>query len=269
MTELAKKIRHYRLKGYKVPAKNMIKNQEQLDGIKESGKINIELLDYITEHICEGITTEEIDRLIHERTLSFGAVPAPLGYHGFPKSTCVSVDEVVCHGIPNENQRLKEGDIVNVDVSTIYNKFFSDSSRMFTIGSITDEKAHLVETARICLEKGIEQVKPWTPIGNVGAAIKAYAESQGCSVVREIGGHGVGCEFHEEPFVSHVSQKNTGVLLVPGMVFTIEPMVNLGSEDVYQDIDDGWTIRTTDGKPSAQWEKMVCVTEDGFEVLAW
>ena len=170
---------------------------------------------------------------------------------------CTSVNEVVCHGIPDEEQILKEGDIINVDVSTIYNGYYSDSSRMFCIGKVSPEKEKLVK------------VKPWTPIGNMGSAVHKHAVENGYSVVREIGGHGVGVEFHEDPWVSFVSEENTGVLMVPGMMFTIEPMVNMGSDEIYTDEIDEWTVRTEDGLPSAQWEVTVLVTETGCEVICW
>ena len=264
-----KKIEMYRRKFHKVPPREIIKNEAQLQGMRESSKINIAVLDYVAEHICAGMTTEEIDQMVYQKTTAMGGIPAPLNYEGFPKSVCTSVNEVVCHGIPDEEQILKEGDIINVDVSTIYNGYYSDSSRMFCIGKVSPEKEKLVKVTKECVEIGISQVKPWTPIGNMGSAVHKHAVENGYSVVREIGGHGVGVEFHEDPWVSFVSEENTGVLMVPGMMFTIEPMVNMGSDEIYTDEIDEWTVRTEDGLPSAQWEVTVLVTETGCEVICW
>ena len=256
-------------KGYAVIDHDLIKTPEQIAKIKESCKINIAVLDYVEEHIKPGVSTEEIDRWVHEETVRHGGIPAPLNYEGFPKSVCTSVNEVVCHGIPDEEQILKEGDIINVDVSTIYNGYYSASSRMFCIGKVSPEKEKLVKVTKECVEIGISQVKPWPPIGNMGSAVHKHAVENGYSVVREIGGHGVGVEFHEDPWVSFVSEENTGVLMVPGMMFTIEPMVNMGSDEIYTDEIDEWTVRTEDGLPSAQWEVTVLVTETGCEVICW
>lgn len=263
------RIRQYALEGHMVPDRSMIKTTAQIDGIRESGKINTALLDLVAKRIHAGMTTEEIDRLVEEKTRAFGAVPAPLGYEGFPKSSCTSINDQVCHGIPSEKDILKEGDIVNVDLSTIYRGYFSDSSRMFIIGKTTPEKDRLVRVARECMEAGVAQVKPWQFLGDMADAVNRHAKENGCSVVVDVGGHGVGLEFHEEPFVSYVAPKGTEMLMVPGMVFTIEPMVNAGTAEICIDDENGWTIYTMDGKPSAQWEVTVAVTEDGCEILAW
>lgn len=263
------RLEMYRCQGASVPTRKIIKNQEQIQGIRESGKINIAILDYISENIREGITTEQIDRWVYEQTLGYGAIPAPLNYEGFPKSVCTSVNDQVCHGIPSDKIILREGDIINVDVSTIYHGYFSDSSRMFCIGTVSPEKRRLVEIARESLSVGLKEVKPWGFLGDMGQAIHDFARENGYSVVREIGGHGVGLEFHEEPWVSYVSKKGTEMLMVPGMVFTIEPMINMGTDEIYIDDSDGWTVYTEDGKPSAQWEIQVLVTEDGYEILAY
>lgn len=207
--------------------------------------------------------------MVDEKTRELGGIPAPLGYDGFPKSVCTSVNDEVCHGIPDENVILQEGDIINVDVSTIYNGYFSDSSRMFVIGETTPEREKIVRVAKECMEEGIRAVKPWTFLGDMADAVNSHAKENGCSIVVDIGGHGVGLEFHEDPFVSYVAPKGTEMLMVPGMVFTIEPMVNAGTEEIYIDDDNGWTVYTEDGKPSAQWETTVLVTEDGCEVLVW
>lgn len=262
-------IETFARQGHIVPPRFILKNGEQIEGIRESGKINTAVLDYVAEHIREGMTTEEIDRLVHEKTEELGGIPAPLGYEGFPKSVCTSINEQVCHGIPSEDIVLKDGDIINVDVSTIYNGYFSDSSRMFCIGNVSDEKKKLVDVTKECVELGLAQVKPWGFMGDMGQAVHDHAVKNGYSVVREIGGHGVGLEFHEEPFVSYVTKKGTEMLLVPGMVFTIEPMVNMGTDEVYTDGGDNWSVYTADGLPSAQWEIQVLVTETGYEVLAY
>lgn len=263
------KYEQFRQKGVPVPEHNLIKTPEQIEKIKESCRINIAVLDYVAEHIEPGVTTQEIDNWVHEETRKRGGIPAPLGYDGFPKSVCTSIDEVVCHGIPSDDVVLKEGDIINVDVSTIYNGYFSDSSRMFCIGKVSEEKERLVKTVKECVEIGISKVKPWEPIGNMGSAVHKHALENGYTVVREIGGHGVGLEFHEDPWVSYTSEENSGVLMVPGMIFTIEPMVNMGTDEIYTDEEDEWTVRTADGLPSAQWEVMVLVTDTGCEVLCW
>ncbi len=263
------KIQRYELEGHMVPTYDMLKTKEQIAGIKESSKINIAVLDYVAENIRIGMSTEEIDRLVYEKTTQMGGIPASLGYDGFPKSVCTSLNEQVCHGIPSEKDILKSGDIINVDASTIYHGYFSDSSRMFMLGEVAPETKKLVETARRCLDIGLEQVKPWNFLGDMAQAINDYAKSNGYSIVREIGGHGVGLEFHEEPFVSYVTSRGTEMLMVPGMVFTIEPMVNMGKADIYIDDDNGWVVYTEDGKPSAQWEITVAVTEDGYEILTW
>ena len=263
------KYEQFRQKGVPVLEHDLIKTPEQIEKIKESCRINIAVLDYVAEHIGPGVTTQEIDNWVHEETRKRGGIPAPLGYDGFPKSVCTSINEVVCHGIPSDETVLKEGDIINVDVSTIYNGYFSDSSRMFCIGKVSEEKEKLVKTVKECVEIGISKVKPWEPIGNMGSAVHKHALENGYTVVREIGGHGVGLEFHEDPWVSYISEENSGVLMVPGMIFTIEPMVNMGTDEIYTDEEDEWTVRTVDGLPSAQWEVMVLVTDTGCEVLCW
>lgn len=268
-SEIDDKIEYYAKLGHIVPTRDLLKTPEQIEGIKESGKINIAVLDYVAANIHEGMSTEEIDRLVYEKTTEMGGIPAPLGYEGFPKSVCTSINDQVCHGIPSEEDILCDGDIINVDVSTIYKGYFSDSSRMFCIGNVSEEKRKLVADTKKAIELGLEQVKPWNFMGDMGQAVNDYAKSQGYSVVREVGGHGVGLEFHEEPFVSYVSERGTEMLLVPGMVFTIEPMINMGTADIFVDEANDWTIYTDDGMPSAQWEITVLVTETGHEVLVW
>ena len=267
--EFDEKIHHYELEGHMVPHREMLKTEEQLEGIRKSSVINIAVLDAVEKMIGPGVSTEEIDRLVHNKTVEMGGIPAPLNYDGFPKSVCTSINQVVCHGIPSPEVIFKEGDIVNVDVSTIYKGYFSDSSRMYCIGKVSEEKERLVRVARECMEKGIEQVKPWHFLGDMAQAVNDHAKANGCSVVVDIGGHGIGLEFHEEPFVSYVTKAGTEMLMVPGLVFTIEPMVNLGTSEIYIDDKDGWTVYTEDGKPSAQWEVTLAVTEDGCEILTY
>ena len=262
------KISLYKDQGCIVPPKEIIKTPEQIIGIRESGKVNTAVLDFISEQLHVGMTTEEIDRLIYEKTTVLGGIPATLNYEGYPKSVCTSINDQVCHGIPSSDILLKDGDIINIDVSTIYNGFFSDSSRMFCIGNVSPEKKKLVDVTKECVELGLAQVKPWGFLGDMGEVVHEHAVSNGYKVVREIGGHGIGLEFHEEPWVGYVSKKGTEMLLVPGMIFTIEPMVNMGTDEVFEDDSDGWGIYTADGMPSAQWEVMVLVTDDGYEILA-
>lgn len=255
-------------RGFLVPTREMLKSREQIAGIRESGLRNTEILDRVAQRICAGMSTLEIDRIVHETTLQLGGTPAPLGYEGFPRSVCTSINDEVCHGIPEEDVVLEEGDIVNVDVSTLYNGYYSDSSRMFMIGNVIEPMRKLVEGSRLCMQRGLEQVKPWGFLGDVANAVDACARELGYSIVREIGGHGIGLEFHEDPWVGYTATDEKGLVLVPGLVFTIEPMVNMGDPDIFCDEDNGWTIYTEDGLPSAQWEVTVAVTEDGYEILA-
>lgn len=264
-----RKLEQFRYQGAMVPSREMIKNPEQIQGIRESAKINIAILDYISRNIRAGITTEQIDKWVYEQTIRYHGIPATLNYEGFPKSVCTSLNDQVCHGIPSPDVVLCEGDIINVDVSTIYNGYFSDSSRMFCIGDVSPAKKKLVEITKQSIDIGLEHVKPWGFLGDMGQAIHDFAKQNGYSVVKEIGGHGIGLEFHEEPWVSYVSKRGTEMLMVPGMVFTIEPMFNMGTDEIYIDEHDGWTVYTVDGQPSAQWEIQVLVTEDGYEILAY
>lgn len=263
------KLEAFRMKGALVPDHSLIKTPEQIQGIRESAKINIAVLDYVAEHIRAGITTEEIDRWVYEQTTAMGGIPAPLNYEGFPKSVCTSINDQVCHGIPSEDVVLQDGDIINVDVSTIYKGYFSDSSRMFCIGNVSPEMQRLVEVTKESIQVGLAEVKPWGFLGDMGQAIHDFARENGYSVVRDIGGHGIGLEFHEDPWVSFVSKRGTEMLMVPGMVFTIEPMINMGTDEVFVDEENGWTVYTDDGAPSAQWEVQLVVTEDGYEILSY
>jgi len=263
------KLSWYKTQDCIIPPREIIKNEEQIIGLRESGKINIAVLDFISEQLHIGMSTEQIDVLIYEKTVELGGIPATLNYEGYPKSVCTSINEQVCHGIPSRDVLLKDGDIVNIDVSTIYKGFFSDSSRMFCIGNVSPEKKKLVDVVKECIELGLAQIKPWGFLGDMGQAVHEHAMSNGYSIVKEIGGHGIGLQFHEEPWVGYVSKKGTEMLLVPGMAFTIEPMVNMGTDKIFVDDKDGWTVYTADGMPSAQWEVMVLVTNDGYEMLAY
>ena len=262
------RIKDYWNRGYEVPDHSMIKTPEQIEGIREAGKKNTMVLDFITPYVKEGVSTGELNRLIEEYTREIGGIPACLGYQGYPKSVCISIDDVVCHGIPSDHQILKSGQILNVDCTTIYNGYFGDASRMFCIGDVSEEKKKLVRVTKECVDLALAATKPWGTMGDMGYVCNKHAVENGYSVVREIGGHGCGVQFHEEPWVNHIGQPDEGILFVPGMTFTIEPMVNMGKPDVWEDEDDGWTIRTEDGKPSAQWEYTILVTEDGTEILS-
>ena len=265
--EIEEKLKYYRRQGHVVPPRKIIKNAEQIEGIRESAKINTAVLDHVAAHIHEGMSTEDINTLVYDFTVAHGAIPAPLNYEGFPKSVCTSINEEVCHGIPSKDVILRDGDIINVDVSTIYNDYFSDASRMFMIGNVSEAKQRLVQVTKECLERGIEATKPWGFLGDIGAVIQAHAENNGYTVVREFCGHGVGLKFHEIPEVEHVGRKGTGMLLVPGMIFTIEPMINMGKADIFIDEENDWTVITEDEQPSAQWENTVLITETGIEIL--
>lgn len=268
-TELDKKVMFFQKHGHLVPTRKLIKTKEQIEGIRQSGIINTAVLDLVGREIHAGMSTLEIDKLVHDFTVAHGATPATLGYEGFPKSCCTSINEVVCHGIPNEDDILEEGDIVNVDCTTIYNGYFADASRMFVIGKTSPEKEKLVQVAKECLEIGMQAAKPFGFVGDIGNAIEKHAKKNGFSVVRDLCGHGVGLKFHEEPDVEHFGRKGTGMLLVPGMVFTIEPMINMGTHKVFVDEEDGWTVVTEDEEPSAQWEHTFVMTENGLEILTY
>ncbi len=245
----------------------IIKNKEQIDGIRKSSQLAAHTLDFAEQFVQPGVSTEWIDSKIEEFIISHGAIPAPKGYNGFPKSSCISLNEVVCHGIPSAKTILKEGDILNIDVTTILNGYYGDTSRMFTVGGVSKEAGNLIEVTKHCLDLGIQQVKPGNYFGNIGFVITRYARAKGFSVVYEFCGHGVGVDFHEAPQVDHTSRRNTGPKMKPGMIFTIEPMINQGKPATDVDRKDGWTARTVDHKLSAQFEHTILVTETGFEVL--
>lgn len=242
-----------------------LKDETAVEGIRIAGRLVLETLDLVEAVIRPGTVTEVINTLVHEHTVKNGGIPAPLNYRGFPKSVCVSVNEVICHGIPGERE-LREGDIVNVDITTILDGYFADANKTFFVGSPGPDARKIVTVARECLRLGRATVRPGSTIGDIGFAIQQYAEGQGCSVVREFVGHGVGFEFHESPQVPHFGRKGEGLTLVPGMVFTIEPMINLG-ERYLRVLDDDWTAVTRDGSLSAQFEQTILVTDDGYESL--
>lgn len=256
--------------GEDVPERALLKTAQEIEGVRKSAAVNVGALDHVAGLIKAGVSTEDIDRWVHDYTVEHGAIPAPLDYEGFPKSVCTSVNEVVCHGIPAPDEVLKDGDIINVDCSTILDGYYSDSSRMFMIGDVAPEVADLVRVTKESVEAGLAAIKPWGHLGDVSAAVNKYATERGYTVVREFGGHGIGLEFHEDPFVSFTDFKQGGgMVLVPGLMFTIEPMVNLGKARINMKDPNGWTVRTADKKPTAQWEVQVVITEDGYEILSW
>ncbi|MDD7258156.1 MAG: type I methionyl aminopeptidase [Prevotellaceae bacterium] len=269
ITELDEKVMYWENKGKLVPTRDLIKTPEQIEGIRKSGMLNTAVLDEVEKQIHEGMSTLEIDEIVHRFTIEHGGTPAPLNYEGFPKSVCTSINEVVCHGIPKTEDILKEGDIVNVDCTTILDGYYADASRMFIIGKTTPEKEQLVRVTKECLEIGAEAAKPYGFVGDIGHAIQQHADKYHYGVVRDLCGHGVGNQFHEEPEVMHFGRKSTGMLLVPGMVFTIEPMINMGTWRVFIDAEDeyGWEVISEDEKPSAQWEHTFLMTENGLEII--
>lgn len=269
ITDFDRRILAFQNRGKLVPKPQLIKTPEQIEGIRRSGIVNTGVLDLVAREIKPGMSTAEIDRLVYDYTTDHGAIPAPLNYEGFPKSVCTSINEVVCHGIPSEDEILEEGDIINVDVSTILDGYYSDASRMFIVGKTSPEKERLVRVAKECLEVGAAAAKPWGFIGDIGKAISRHAHRNGYTIVRDLCGHGVGNEFHEDPEVDHYNTHKDGMLIVPGMVFTIEPMVNMGTWEVFVDEEDGWTVVTEDELPSAQWEHTFLVTDSGLEVLTY
>ncbi len=263
------RIKHYANLGHEVPEHTMLKKAEDVEKLKASAKINVAVLDYIEKNIKEGLDTATIDKWVYDITTDMGGIPAPLNYNGYPYSVCTSVNDQVCHGFPSKDVILKSGDIVNVDCSTILDGYFSDSSRMFLIGDVSPEKKKLVEVTKEAMYKGLEATKPWGFLGDMSQAVHDHCYANGYTVVREIGGHGVGFEFHEDPWVGYNEKAGTGMLLVPGFVFTIEPMVNMGKVEIYTDPKNDWEVYTKDHQPSAQWEIMVLVTETGTEVISW
>lgn len=267
MDRLDIKLWNLASKGQIVPDRSLLKTPEQIAEIRKSADLNTAVLDHVAAHIKAGMSTAEIDKLVYDFTTEHGGIPAPLNYEGFPKSVCTSINNVICHGIPSEDEILQDGDIINVDVSTILNGYYSDASRMFAIGNLDERSEKIMRVTKECVELGLKAAKPWGHLGDIAHAINSHAQANGYSVVEEIGGHGIGLEFHEEPFVSYVTKKGTEMVLVPGMMFTIEPMINEGTPEFFVDEGNGWTVYTLDDGLSAQIEYMVLVTEKGVEVL--
>lgn len=262
------KLRELEKLGKKIPRHDMIRNEKQIEAIRKAGKINTMVLDKVAESIHSGMTTAEIDKIVFDETKRLGGIPACLGFEGFPKSVCTSINNVVCHGIPSEKAVLRDGDIVNVDCTTIVDGYYGDASRMFEIGEVSEEAHKLVQVAKECLDLAVSKIKPYSHLGDIGYWVSRHAKANGFSVVKELGGHGCGVDFHEDPFVSHIGKRNKGLVLVPGMTFTIEPMINAGGADVCIDDEDGWTIYTWDDSLSAQWEYTLLLTENGLEILS-
>ena len=260
-TDSAESLAEQYLRKHKI----RLKSPKDIDGIRTCGELVMATFEEVKKVLVAGTTTEEINTVVHEFTVKNGAVPAPLNYNGFPKSVCTSVNEVVCHGIPGD-YALKDGDIIDVDITSILNGYYADCNQTFFIGTPSPEARELVDITRESLKRGVEMARPGNHIGDIGWAIQHYAESQGCSVVRELVGHGVGFNFHEAPEVPHFGRRGYGVKIVPGMVFTIEPMINRGARHV-RTLDDHWTVVTKDGSLSAQFEQTFVITEDGCESL--
>ena len=246
--------------------KIIIKTPEQIEGIRKSSRLAASVLRMIEPYIKPGISTEELDQICNTFILNNGGKSACIGYNGYPRYTCISANDVICHGIPSKKEILKEGDIINVDVTTIVDGYFGDTSRMFAVGKISKERQKLIDMARECLEIGIAQVSPGNRFGNIGYEIAKHAERHGYSVVRDYTGHGVGVYFHEEPYIYHKAPKDSGDIMEPGMIFTIEPMINSGAHQTKL-LPDKWTVKTKDGSDSAQFEHTILVTEDGYELL--
>ena len=244
-----------------------IKTASQIEGIRKSCRLAAATLDHVEQHIKAGAHTAMLDNKIQQFMAQHGAKPATLNYRGYPKSSCISLNEVVCHGIPSKKTILNEGDILNIDVTTILDGYFGDTSRMFTVGPVSEAARHLMQITKECLDLGIEQCQPGNKTGQIGHAITGHAMSAGYSVVHEFCGHGVGLQFHEDPEINHKSKPTKGVVMRPGMIFTIEPMINQGKARTKTDKRDGWTARTIDHKLSAQYEHTILITETGHEVL--
>ncbi len=261
------KLHVLKMQGKIVPDRSIIKTPEQIEKIRISAELNTAVLDAVAAEIRPGMSTQEIDDIVYTFTTEHGGIPAPLNYEGFPRSVCTSINDQICHGIPSEYDILEDGDIVNVDVSTILDGYFSDASRMFMIGDVPENAKKLVKVTEECVLRGLAEAKPWGYLGDIADAVNSHAMANGYSVVRDIGGHGIGLEFHEDPFVSYVTPRGTEMVLAPGLCFTIEPMINEGSCDYVVDEDNGWTVYTADGSLSSQIEYMVLITEDGAEVL--
>ena len=260
------KLAYFVKQNYPLPSSRLILNHEQIEGVKKCAKLTKQILDEAEKYIKEGISTEEINHIIHKLTTDAGAIPAPLNYNGFSKSCCTSLNNVICHGIPSKNDILKNGDILNIDITSILNGYYADMSRMYMIGEVSPNAKKLVEVTKKCLYEGIKALKPYEPVANIGNRINDIADEYGYSVVRALTGHGIGLKFHDDPYVYHFRTTEKTMILVPNMILTIEPMINEGSFEC-SILKDNWTVVTKDGKLSAQWEHTVLVTEDGCEIL--
>lgn len=265
------RLEAYKRDGYVVPTRKMIKNEKQIEGIKAAAVVNNGMLDYIGENIKAGITTDDIDQMCQKFLKEHDAHSADLGYQGYPKSICTAVNDVVCHGIPSKKVVLKDGDIINVDATTEYKGYYADASRMYMIGEVSDNARKLVEVTKECLEESIKMIVPWeTRISDIGICIEKIAHKNGFSVVEEYCGHGVGLKMHEDPYVIHYDGHEETELIVPGMVFTIEPMINEGKKGIRFKAGDTWSSYTVDGKLSAQWEHTIVINYDGtVEVVSF
>lgn len=259
-------LSEYIKQGFSIPSAQLIKTKEKIEMIRESGKITSGILDMLTDRVKEGVSTLEIDEWVASYTKKHGGIAAPLNYNGFPKHCCTSINNVICHGIPTKSDILQNGDIINIDITTILNGYFADSSRMYTVGDISAEAQSLIDVAKECLVIGMEEVKPFERLYNIGDKIELHANKHGYSVVRDLCGHGIGEVFHEDPEIVHYTMRGKGMIMLPGMVFTIEPMINIGTHKC-KFLDDGWTVLTQDGKLSAQWEHTIYVTDNGYEIL--
>lgn len=246
----------------------VLKSPSEIEDMRTACQMAAEVLVMIEEFVKPGVSTEELDKICHDHIVDKQkAIPACLGYNGFPKSICTSVNEVVCHGIPSAGKKLKDGDIINIDVTVIHNGWHGDTSKMYYVGNVSPHAKRLVDVTLECMYKGIEMVKPGVRLGDIGHVIQQHAEANHYSVVREYCGHGIGKKFHEEPQVLHYGRPGTGLTLEEGMVFTIEPMINLGKRHTKLNARDGWTVTTKDRRLSAQWEHTIAVTADGVDVL--
>lgn len=267
MDKIEATLKEMKNHGHYIPNKKMIKNERQILGIIEASKINSLILDAVEKQIHIGMTTKEIDEIVERETKRLGGLSAPKVDAKFPGSACYSVNNQVCHGVPN-NRKLQSGDIINVDCTTIYKGYYGDASRMFMIGDVDPVNQKLVRVTKECLDLAVSHLKPYCHLGDIGYYVSKHAEENGFSVVEEFGGHGVGLKMHEDPFVCHTGKLDKGMVLAPGMVITIEPMINAGKRNIYINENDGWSVYTDDGSFSAQWEYTILITETGCEILS-
>ncbi len=251
---------------YRRRYKIRFKTPKEIEGIRKCGRLVVDTLYLVRDFIKPGITTNDINKLVHDFTVKNGATPAPLNYHGFPKSVCTSINDCVCHGIPSD-RKLIEGDIINIDITSILNGYFADANMTFPVGEIGPDAQKIIKVSRESLKRALKIVKPFVTLGDIGATIQEYAEGEEhCSVVRDYVGHGVGIGFHEQPDVPHYGRRGTGMPVLPNMIFTIEPMINLGKR-YCKVLSDGWTALTLDGSLSAQFEQTILITDNGYESL--